>query len=183
MMTATRAARLGRRSNSNMRYFVRLGTAAYLICNALLSFATNNSSSAGQNQQEPPATSSSQAQVPDGREPASTSSAVVTRVLAKVCMEKNPPPCATPPRPTFSPPPEYSSKARKAHYQGVCTLSVIVETNGHTSDIRVLNALGMGLDEKAIEAMKRWKFKPAMQDGKPVPVQIAIEVVFHIDAR
>jgi len=98
-------------------------------------------------------------------------------------MEKNPPPCATPPRPTFSPPPEYSSKARKAHYQGVCTLSVIVETNGHTSDIRVLNALGMGLDEKAIEAMKRWKFKPAMQDGKPVPVQIAIEVVFHIDAR
>ena len=98
-------------------------------------------------------------------------------------MEKNPPPCATPPRPIFSPAPEYSSKARKAHYQGECTLSVIVETNGRTSDIRVLSALGMGLDEKAIEAVKRWKFKPAMQDGKPVPVQIPVAVSFNLYHR
>jgi TonB family protein len=165
-----------------MRYSGRFGIVACLICNSLL-FARSNSSSVGQNQQETPSTSSSQLQVPNGHQPASTSSAGATAVgLAKACSERNPPPCAPPPCLVFSPPPEYSSKARNAHYQGVCTLGVIVETNGRTSDIRVLSALGMGLDEKAVEAVKRWKFKPAMQDGEPVRAEIAVEIAFHLYA-
>jgi protein TonB len=61
-----------------------------------------------------------------------------------------------------------------------CVLLVIVETDGRTSHIRVASHLGMGLDEKAIEAVKRWKFAAALMDGKPVPVQVAIQVAFHL---
>lgn len=161
-----------------MRYSRCFGIVACLICDTLL-FAGSNSSPVGQDQQ-PPATSSSQSQVPDGRQPASTSPAGATTVrLAKVCSPKNPPPCATPPRAVFLPPPKYSSKASDAQYEGTCELSVIVGTDGRTSDIRVLSAVGMGLDEEAIKAVKRWKFKPAMQDGKAAPVQIAVAVDFN----
>jgi TonB family protein len=59
-------------------------------------------------------------------------------------------------------------------------LSLIVGIDGRTSDIRVLTALGMGLEEEAIKAVKRWKFEPAIQGGKPVPVQIAVEVAFRL---
>ena len=62
--------------------------------------------------------------------------------------------------------------------KGVCVLETIVEADGTTSHIRVMAGLGMGLDEKAIEAVKRWKFKPAMLKGKPVAVKIAVEVDF-----
>ena len=99
--------------------------------------------------------------------------------LTEVCREKHPPPCATPPRAIYSPAPEYSSQARKAGYQGVCTLVLIVEADGRPTHIRVSSSLGMGLDEKAIEAVKRWRFAPALKDGKPVPVQITIEISFH----
>jgi len=71
-------------------------------------------------------------------------------------------------------------EARKAKYQGTCTLGLIVGTDGRPSNIRVLSSLGMGLDEKAIEAVKNWKFEPAMKDGHPVRVEIAVEVDFHL---
>ena len=74
----------------------------------------------------------------------------------------------SPPRQIYAPEPEFSEEARKAKYQGVCTLGLIVGTDGRPSNIRVLNSLGMGLDEKAIEAVKSWKFEPAMKDGHPV---------------
>ena len=141
-----------------MKHFVRLDIAACQVCIAL--FLQSSPSLVGQDQQQ--------------------STSVNVLELGKVCGVKNPPPCATPPRATFSPSPEYSSEARSAHYQGVCVLSLIVETNGHASHIRVASSLGMGLDEKAIEAVKRWKFKPAMQNGKPIPVQVAVEVAFHL---
>ena len=96
--------------------------------------------------------------------------------LTKVCGEKVPPPCATPPRAIYSPPPEYSAEARSARYQGTCVLLVIVEADGRTSHIRVTSRLGMGLDEKAIEAVKRWKFAPALMDGTMVEA-IAIGTV------
>jgi len=86
----------------------------------------------------------------------------------------------TPPRAIYSPEPEYSAQARKADYQGVCTLGLIVEKDGHPSHIRVLKGLGMGLDENAIQAVKSWKFEPAMKDGHPVRVEIAVEVSFHL---
>ena len=59
-------------------------------------------------------------------------------------------------------------------------LAVIVEGDGGTSHIRVVKALGLGLDEQAIKAVKTWKFKPATLDGKSVAVQITVEVAFGL---
>jgi TonB family protein len=84
------------------------------------------------------------------------------------------------PKVVFSPDPEYSEEARKAKLQGVCVLSIIVDPQGKPEDIKVARSLGMGLDEKAIEAVKRWKFKPAMKDGKPVAVAVNIQMVFRL---
>ncbi|HTZ82074.1 MAG TPA: energy transducer TonB [Candidatus Acidoferrales bacterium] len=84
------------------------------------------------------------------------------------------------PRAIYSPEPEFSEEARKAKYQGTCTLALIVGTDGRPSNIRVQSSLGMGLDEKAIEAVKNWRFEPAMKDGHPVRVEIAVEVDFHL---
>jgi periplasmic protein TonB len=84
------------------------------------------------------------------------------------------------PRAIYAPEPEFSEEARKAKYQGVCTLGLVVDANGRPENIRVLSSLGMGLDEKAIEAVKNWKFEPAMKDGHPVAVEIAVEVDFHL---
>ncbi len=76
---------------------------------------------------------------------------------------------------------EFSDEARRAKYQGVCLISLIVDAQGNPQNIHVVRALGMGLDEKAIEAMRKYKFKPAMKDGKtPVPVMITIEVDFRL---
>jgi len=84
------------------------------------------------------------------------------------------------PRVIFQPDPEYSEEARKAKYQGVCVLWLIVGPDGRPRDIKVARTLGLGLDEKAIEAVKTWRFEPAMKDGKPVAVQINVEVQFRL---
>jgi protein TonB len=55
-----------------------------------------------------------------------------------------------------------------------------VGADGVPRNVRVLSSLGMGLDEKAVEAVQNWKFEPAMKDGKPVAVELAIEVDFHL---
>lgn len=76
---------------------------------------------------------------------------------------------------------EFSDEARRAKYQGVCVISLIVDAQGNPQNVRVVRALGMGLDEKAIEAIRQYKFKPAMKDGKtPVPVTLNIEVDFRL---
>jgi periplasmic protein TonB len=76
--------------------------------------------------------------------------------------------------------PEYSEEARKAKYQGTVLLYVVIDTSGHATNIRVQRSLGLGLDEKAIEAVKQWKFKPGYKDGKPVMVAATIEVNFRL---
>jgi periplasmic protein TonB len=86
----------------------------------------------------------------------------------------------TPPVPIHSPNPKYSKEARDAKYEGVCVLWLVVGTDGRPSDIRVSRTLGLGLDEKAIEAVRKWRFKPAMKDGKPVAVKISVQVNFHL---
>jgi len=78
------------------------------------------------------------------------------------------------------PEPEYSEEARKAKYQGEVWLSVIVDEKGVPQEIKVTRKLGLGLDEKAIEAVRKWRFKPGMKDGKPVAVQATIAVSFHL---
>ncbi|HWD98858.1 MAG TPA: energy transducer TonB [Bryobacteraceae bacterium] len=76
--------------------------------------------------------------------------------------------------------PEYSDEARKAKYSGTVTLSVIVDTEGKARDIHVIKSIGMGLDEKAIEAVQKWKFRPAMKGSTPVNVRATIEVNFRL---
>ena len=80
----------------------------------------------------------------------------------------------------YGPDPEFSDEARKAKYQGVVVVNLIVDASGNPQRVRVIRPLGMGLDEKAVEAVRLYKFKPAMLQGKAVPVEINIEVNFHI---
>jgi TonB family protein len=76
---------------------------------------------------------------------------------------------------------EFSDEARRAKYQGVCIVQIIVDVHGNPQNPRVVRALGMGLDEKAIEAVMKYKFKPAMKDGKtPVPVPVNVEINFRL---
>jgi len=84
------------------------------------------------------------------------------------------------PKAIYAPDPEYSEEARKAKFMGVCALSLIVGADGRPRDIEVARSVGLGLDEKAIEAVKMWKFDPATKDGKPVAVKINVEVTFHL---
>ena len=86
----------------------------------------------------------------------------------------------TPPRVIYQTDPEFSEEARKAKYQGTCVLGLVVDANGRPTAIRVLSALGMGLDEKAIESVKNWRFEPGKKDGHDVAVEIAVEVDFHL---
>jgi protein TonB len=85
------------------------------------------------------------------------------------------------PIPLFEPEAEFSDEARRAKYQGVCIVQIIVDAQGNPQNPRVVRALGMGLDEKAIEAVMKYKFKPARENGKPVAVwPVNIEVNFRL---
>ena len=85
------------------------------------------------------------------------------------------------PKVIYSVDPEFSDEARRAKYQGIVELYVIVDAQGNPQNPRVVRALGMGLDEKAIEAVMKFKFKPALKDGKtPVPVMVPIEINFRL---
>jgi TonB family protein len=84
-----------------------------------------------------------------------------------------------PPRMHFHPQPEYNEEARLAHVTGTVVLGIVVTSKGDVTLMRVLQSLGNGLDENAIEAVRTWKFKPATKDGKPVSTEVAVEVAFH----
>jgi protein TonB len=84
------------------------------------------------------------------------------------------------PQPIYAPDPEYSEEARKAKYQGSVGLWVVIGRDGVPRDIRVQHSLGMGLDQKAIEAVSKWRFQPAMKDGHPVSVEMNVLVNFRL---
>jgi periplasmic protein TonB len=84
------------------------------------------------------------------------------------------------PRAIYSPEPEFSEEARRSKYQGEVTLLATIGADGRTRDLRVVRSLGMGLDEKAMEAVRTWRFEPARKDGRPVAVQMNIIVNFHL---
>ena len=86
----------------------------------------------------------------------------------------------TAPRAIYDPDPEYSEEARQARYQGTVLLWVVVGKDGKAHEIRVLRSLGMGLDEKAVEAVRGWKFQPGAKDGVPVDVEIGVDVTFRL---
>lgn len=124
-------------------------------------------------------------------DPKPLSASVVSYLPVRLRFSKAPPPGVasgvfrvgggvSAPRILFTHDPEYSDEARRAKYQGVCVLSLIVGPDGLPRDIRVARSLGMGLDEKAIEAVRQWRFQPALKDGTPVAVAINVEVEFRL---
>src|SRR5215471_4406878 len=84
------------------------------------------------------------------------------------------------PQVLYAPEPEFSEEARKAKFAGNVLVNLWVDTNGMPSHVRVIRGVGMGLDEKAVEAVRQYRFKPAMENGKPVLVELNIEVNFQI---
>ena len=84
------------------------------------------------------------------------------------------------PVPIVTPEAEFSDEARRNKYQGVCMISIVVDARGYPQNPRVIQSLGMGLDEKALEAVQKYRFKPAMKDGKPVASIISVAVNFRL---
>ena len=81
----------------------------------------------------------------------------------------------------YCPDPPYSDEARKAKYQGVVVVMVIVTADGRAADVKVIKSPGLGLDEKTVETVKQWRFKPAVgPGGKALTVQVPIEVTFRL---
>ena len=81
---------------------------------------------------------------------------------------------------TFKVDPEFSEEARKAKFMGIVLVNLIVDANGMPENVHVLHGVGMGLDEKAVAAVKQYRFKPAKEAGKPVAVEMNVEVNFQI---
>jgi protein TonB len=76
--------------------------------------------------------------------------------------------------------PEYSDEARRARVQGTVVLAIDVDVNGRVANVRVIRSLGLGLDEKAVAAVMKWKFRPAMAAGRPVTAPAQALVTFHL---
>jgi len=84
------------------------------------------------------------------------------------------------PIPIYKPEPAYSEEARKAKFQGTVVLWIVVDAQGNVIDPKVVRPLGLGLDEKALETVRTWKFKPALRNSVPVPVRVIVEVTFRL---
>jgi len=84
------------------------------------------------------------------------------------------------PRALYSPACEFSESARKAKFQGVVTLKLVVDEQGLPTNIHITKPIGYGLDEQALKCVKKWRFKPAEKDGQPVATELAVEVSFHL---
>lgn len=84
------------------------------------------------------------------------------------------------PKALFVVDPQFSEQARKEKFGGMVLVNLIVDTNGMPRNVHILRGIGMGLDEKAVEAVKQYKFLPAMEGGKPVPVELNVEVNFQV---
>jgi periplasmic protein TonB len=81
---------------------------------------------------------------------------------------------------TYRPEPEYSDEARKARLQGTVIVQVVVDENGRPRDLKVLQSLGLGLDEQGLKTVEQWRFKPGTKNGKPVPVMIYVHLTFRL---
>jgi TonB family protein len=83
------------------------------------------------------------------------------------------------PRPIYTPEPEFPEIASKENFQGIVVLNVIVDEGGKISRITLVRPQGMGMEEAAIAAVQKWRFKPALKNGQPVAVEMNIEVAFN----
>lgn len=90
-------------------------------------------------------------------------------------------PHITPPRTLYAQRPEYTEQARQARLQGIVVLTAVIENDGRVGDVHVVQSLGMGLDEKAIAAVRKSKFAAATKDGKAMAVRMKITVNFVLE--
>jgi|SRR5215813_409203 len=82
----------------------------------------------------------------------------------------------------YCPLPDYADQARKDRVQGAVTVQAVITADGRAEHITVVKGLGSGLDEKAVEVVRKWRFNPAHNsDGRPVAVSIPMEVTFRLD--
>ena len=84
----------------------------------------------------------------------------------------------SPPRALYSPDPKYTKEAASHGIEGVSVLGIVVDGAGKTADIAILSPLGFGLDEQAVLAVKGWNFQPASRNGRPIRVQVNVEIMF-----
>jgi len=89
-------------------------------------------------------------------------------------------PCLTAPKPTYSPQPEYTDKARRKRTNGTVLLKIVLDNTGKVTAVDVLQGLEPSLDKQSQETVRTWKFEPAMLEGKPVAVTLPVEVTFRI---
>ena len=98
----------------------------------------------------------------------------------------------TAPKIVYQPEPKFTKIARKQKVSGVATVSIIVDTEGNPRNVHIIRSIAdsvdkkhqaaaVSLDQAAVDAVKQYKFKPAMQDGKPVAVYLNVEVNFQIN--
>jgi TonB family protein len=92
----------------------------------------------------------------------------------------SPSPGVTLPQLVYKTDPQYSEQARNAKFQGTLTLTVNIGTDGMVHGVRVSKSLGLGQDEKGIEAVRQWKFQPAYEDGKPIPYTATVQLEFRL---
>jgi TonB family protein len=85
-----------------------------------------------------------------------------------------------PPRATYFPQPDFTERARKAKFQGIVGLTIVVDKTGNVARIRLDKALGYGLDENAMEEAKVWRFTPATHNGQPVAIETSTEISFNL---
>ena len=95
-----------------------------------------------------------------------------------VCSPRHTVTCATAPRATYAPLPNYTEYAREKNIQGQVRLYVLITPKGTTDDIEIDRSVEPGLDEAARAAVKQWRFEPARYKGKPVPVRVYVDVNF-----
>ena len=104
-----------------------------------------------------------------------------TPTKARPCVGEHPPqPCVVQPVAVSQAAPDYSDEGREKKIEGDVYLDFVVGVDGRTHDVHVTKSLGSGLDEKSVEAVTQWTFKPGTVDGKPVAVKLRGSVSFHL---
>ena len=88
--------------------------------------------------------------------------------------------CIVPPKPIFAPFPEYVDKARKERIEGTVEFQITVDTKGKVTDVRTTRSLDPSLDKKSLEAVRKWRFEPALLEGRAVAVTMGAETSFHL---
>ncbi|HUG80519.1 MAG TPA: TonB family protein [Bryobacterales bacterium] len=76
--------------------------------------------------------------------------------------------------------PDYTEEARIARHEGIVVMEAVITAQGRVAELRLVRSIGLGLDEKAAEAVRRWTFIPACKDNQPVPFRVSLEVNFRM---